>query len=82
MREEELEQILLDPGIVRNRLKVYSVRKNARVALEIQREFGSLDQYFWSSEWFYPSHEKGRLGGVFSEECSCETPQKISKSEG
>jgi DNA-3-methyladenine glycosylase I len=64
MREEELEQILLDPGIVRNRLKVYSVRKNARVALEIQREFGSLDQYFWSSEWFYPSHEKGRLGGV------------------
>jgi DNA-3-methyladenine glycosylase I len=64
MTDTELEKILLDPGIVRNRLKIYSVRKNARIALEIQKEYGSLDAYFWSSEWFYPSHEKGRLGGV------------------
>ena len=49
MTDEELEKILLDPGIIRNRLKVYSVRKNAHVALEIQKEFGSLDAYFWNS---------------------------------
>jgi len=48
MTDEELEEILLDPGVVRNRLKIYSVRKNARISLEIQREFGSLDTYFWS----------------------------------
>lgn len=48
MTDEELEEILLDPGVVRNRLKIYSVRKNAKVALEIQKEFGSLDRYFWS----------------------------------
>lgn len=40
------------------------MRKNAQVAREIQKEFGSLDAYFWNSQWFYPSHEKGRLGGV------------------
>jgi DNA-3-methyladenine glycosylase I len=39
MRDEELEKILLDPGVVRNRLKIYSVRKNAIVALQIQQEF-------------------------------------------
>ncbi len=49
MTDEELEKILLDEGIIRNRLKIYSVRKNAIAALEIQKEFGSLDAYFWSS---------------------------------
>ncbi len=48
MTDEALEKILLDPGIIRNRLKVYSVRKNAIAALQIKREFGSLDEYFWN----------------------------------
>ena len=48
MTDVELEKILLDPGIIRNRLKIYSVRKNAIVALQIQKECGSLDAYFWS----------------------------------
>ena len=47
MRDAELENILLDSSIIRNRLKVYSVRRNAEVALVIQKEFGSLDAYFW-----------------------------------
>ena len=58
MSDEELEKILLDPGIIRNRLKVYSVRKNARVALDIQKEFGSLDQYFWLDSWFRHSEAR------------------------
>lgn len=48
MSDEELEKILLDPGVVRNRLKIYSVRKNAVSVLQIQKEFGSLDNYLWS----------------------------------
>ena len=48
MTDTELENILLDPGIIRNRLKVYSVRKNAIAALQIIDEFGSLDNYFWN----------------------------------
>lgn len=51
MTDTELEKILLDPGIIRNRLKVYSVRKNAIVALEIQKEFGSLDVYLCGNDW-------------------------------
>jgi DNA-3-methyladenine glycosylase I len=68
MTDDELEKILLDPGIIRNRLKVYSVRKNAQVALQIQDEFGSLDQYFWDIRWLHSSLEKGRLGGVSQKE--------------
>ncbi len=46
--ETKLEKILLDPGIVRNRLKVYSAVNNAKKFLAIQKEFGSFDKYIWS----------------------------------
>lgn len=48
MSDVQLETILLDPGIVRNRLKIYSVRKNAVAVLRIISEFGSLRTYFES----------------------------------
>lgn len=44
----KLEKILLDPGIVRNRLKVFSAVNNAKRFLEIQKEFGSFDRYIWT----------------------------------
>ncbi len=47
MRDDELEKCLNDEGIIRNRLKVYSVRKNAKVFVAIQKEFGSFDEYIW-----------------------------------
>lgn len=45
--DEKLEKILLDSGIVRNRLKVYAARNNAVHFLEVQKEFGSFDAYIW-----------------------------------
>jgi DNA-3-methyladenine glycosylase I len=48
MRDAELEKLLVSSGIIRNRLKVFSVRDNARVALEVMAEHGSLDAYLWS----------------------------------
>ena len=48
MRDTTLEKLLTSSGIIRNRLKVYSVRDNARVALEVIKEHGSLDMYLWS----------------------------------
>jgi len=48
MSDAELEQCLKDENIIRNRNKVYSVRQNADVFLEIQKEFGSFDQYIWN----------------------------------
>jgi len=48
MTDRDLEQRLLDPGIIRNRLKVSAARDNAIAALEVIAEFGSLDVYLWS----------------------------------
>ena len=48
MKDRELEKLLLDPGIIRNRLKVFATRDNAITALSVIAEFGSLDNYLWS----------------------------------
>jgi DNA-3-methyladenine glycosylase I len=40
-------KLLLDPGIVRNRLKVSATVDNARAFLEVQKEFESFDAYIW-----------------------------------
>lgn len=48
MSDATLEKLLLDPAIIRNRLKVHSARSNARASLKVIEEFGSLDAYFWS----------------------------------
>ena len=42
-----IEKLLLDPGIIRNRLKVTAAVSNARAFLELQDEFGSFDRYIW-----------------------------------
>jgi len=47
MTDDELNLLLEDPGIIRNRLKVYAARQNARVFLQIQQEFGSFSKYVW-----------------------------------
>lgn len=43
----KIEKLLLDPGIIRNRLKVEGTVKNAKAFLAIQKEFGSFDAYIW-----------------------------------
>ena len=45
--DRKLEKILEDPRIVRNRLKVFGARKNARAFLQVQEEFGSFSDYIW-----------------------------------
>lgn len=46
-RPTQIERLLKNPGIVRNRLKVQSAIRNARAFLEIQAEFGSFDAFVW-----------------------------------
>ena len=48
MSDAYLEAQVQNPSIVRHRLKVFSVRKNARVFQDIQQEFGSFDAYLWA----------------------------------
>lgn len=48
MSDDALNDLRENPDIVRNRLKIFSVRKNASVFLQIQKEYGSFDKYVWS----------------------------------
>ncbi len=45
--DKKLDKILLDSRIIRNRLKVYSARQNARAFLEVQEEWGSFSDFMW-----------------------------------
>ena len=54
MTDAELEGILQNPAIVRNRRKIYATRANAQAFLKIQAEFGSFDHYLWSFVDFTP----------------------------
>jgi DNA-3-methyladenine glycosylase I len=40
-------QLLRNPGIVRNRLKIASAVRNAQALLRVQEDFGSFDSYVW-----------------------------------
>jgi len=46
--DRKLDKILLDPRIIRNRLKVYSARQNARAFLKVQEDCGSFSDYMWN----------------------------------
>ncbi len=46
--DEKLEKFLLNPAIIRNRLKVFAAVNNAKRFIEVQKEFGNFDNYIWS----------------------------------
>lgn len=44
---KDVKRLLVDPGIIRNRLKIVATIKNAQAFLKVQKEFGSFDRYIW-----------------------------------
>ncbi len=46
--QAKIEELLLNPGIIRNRLKIAATVNNARRFLEVQGEYGSFAKYIWS----------------------------------
>jgi DNA-3-methyladenine glycosylase I len=48
MTDVQLEDVLVNADVIRNRLKVFGTRKNAIAFVAIQKEFGSFDAYVWS----------------------------------
>jgi DNA-3-methyladenine glycosylase I len=54
--DKQVTRLLGDAGIVRHRGKIESAIQNAKRALELQREFGSLAAYFW--QWETPRNER------------------------
>lgn len=45
--EDDFNRLIVDAGIIRNKLKISATIKNSILFLEVQREFGSFSQYIW-----------------------------------
>ena len=73
----DVERLMQDEGIVRNRLKIASAIQNARVAVDVVREHGSLDAYLWSFVGGAPIRNRWRAPG----EVPARTPESDAMSE-
>ena len=61
--KKRVEKLLLDPAIVRNRLKVESTVSNAKAFLRVQKEFGTFGEYIWGFVDGRPIQNKFKKGG-------------------
>ncbi|HZU53806.1 MAG TPA: DNA-3-methyladenine glycosylase I [Holophagaceae bacterium] len=75
--DADLAKLLLDEGIVRNRLKISSARGNAQAFLSVQKEFGSFDAYVWSFVGGTPKVNRPRSHA----EVPAETPEAVALSK-
>lgn len=46
--DKKLDELLHNPGIIRNKLKIQSIKKNANAFVAVQKEWGSFAQYLWT----------------------------------
>lgn len=60
----KVEKLMLDAGIIRNRLKIEGTVKNAKAFLAVQKEFGSFDKYIW--QFVGGKQIKNNIGGMGS----------------
>src|ERR671920_2513556 len=59
--ERKVEDLLADPGIVRNRRKVEATVRNARSFLAVREEFGTFDRYLWGFVGGGTTHNRWRM---------------------
>jgi len=48
MTDADLDSLLNNPNIIRNKMKIYATRANAQAFLTVQKQFGSFNDYIWS----------------------------------
>ncbi len=79
----KIEELLSDPGIVRNRLKVVAAIDNARAFLKVQEEFGSFDAYLWRFVGGQPIHNRWQsLAEIPAQTAEAEALSKDLKRRG
>jgi DNA-3-methyladenine glycosylase I len=61
---KRIEKLILDPEIVRNRMKIESTVHNAKAFLAVQREFGSFDEYCWRFVGGRPKVNRWKTSGI------------------
>ena len=76
--KKKVRELLANPGIIRNRLKVESAIKNAAAFLKVQEEFGSFDSYIWQIVGGRPRQNDWRA----SQHLPAVTPQSDAMSKG
>ena len=54
--QRRIEQLVADPSVIRNRLKIQSAISNAKAFIKLQQEYGSFDSYLWSFVDGKPRH--------------------------
>ena len=69
-KQGKIESLLLEPGIIRNRLKVEAARTNAEAFLKVIEEFGSFDAFIWS----FVNHSTIRNSGKTVKDIPATTP--------
>jgi DNA-3-methyladenine glycosylase I len=77
MTDVELEKLLSDSPLIRNRLKIFSTRDNARAALAAIAGHGSLDRYLWS----FVDHKPIRNGWTERAQVPATTPVSDAMSK-
>jgi len=79
----KLEKLMLDAGIIRNRLKIESVVQNAKSFLHVQDEFGSFDKYIWGFVEHEPQNPKrNSLSDVPAKSAESDAMSKDLKKRG
>ena len=61
LTDRTIEKLLKDTGLIRNRLKLYSIRSNAHSFLQVQQEFDSFEKYIWAFVGGKPLDGKRKL---------------------
>jgi len=75
--KRKVKQLLANPGIVRNKLKVAAAVENAKSFLNVQEEFGSFDRYIWQFVGGKPRVNRWRL----PREIPARTPESDAMSK-
>ncbi|MFM9904124.1 MAG: DNA-3-methyladenine glycosylase I [Pyrinomonadaceae bacterium] len=75
-------ELLLNEGIIRNRLKIASAVRNAKAFLKVQQEFGSFDKYIWSFVGGRPIDNKLKGGDVPATSAISDAMSKDLKTRG
>ncbi|HXX16740.1 MAG TPA: DNA-3-methyladenine glycosylase I [Candidatus Eremiobacteraceae bacterium] len=75
--KKRIRELLRDPGIVRNRLKIAATVTNAQVFVQVQKEFGSFDKFIWGFVGGSPIQNRWTL----QSQIPAKTPLSIAMSK-
>lgn len=80
--KSDVEKLMGDSGIIRNRLKIESTIDNAKAFLNVQREFGSFDRYIWQFTDFKTIKNRRKRGDWLATTTESDSMSKDLKKRG